>query len=380
VELEARLGIGLPPSYRSFLRTTNGWRRATRAIDRLRKTHEVRWFRAENRDWIAAYASAARFDPQGEMSDAEYFAYGPQAVHEFRQSHLKETLQISDVGDSAVYLLNPQVISKDGEWEAWFLANWLPGIHRYRSFWELAQAEYHSFTGMDWEQSAGVLGKLPDEYVGSPGSAKRHRRKGRRQEAKALGRRLSEWTVHELLDLLRQTDVPQFREELAEILGRLGDPQAVDPLMAMVGEESQASVSAIYALRRIAPDRLSEPLLELLRKRHFFAFPAAATMLAEMQDDRAVPVLVEILKDPRPDAQHRAEYVGVDLARFREAGFDALVALLTSHEAFVRRRAARGLSACKHAAARDVFRALQDDLDADVRQIAEAALGCSASF
>jgi hypothetical protein len=45
-------------------------------------------------------------------------------------------------GDSAVYLLNPQVVSEDGEWDAWFFANWLPGATRYRSFAEMILKEY----------------------------------------------------------------------------------------------------------------------------------------------------------------------------------------------------------------------------------------------
>jgi hypothetical protein len=33
------------------------------------------------------------------------------------------------------------VVTPDGEWEAWFFANWLPGANRYRSFWEMLQTE-----------------------------------------------------------------------------------------------------------------------------------------------------------------------------------------------------------------------------------------------
>lgn len=52
---------------------------------------------------------------------------------------------ISAVGDSAVYLLNPEVRTPSGEWEAWFFANWNPGACRYRSFWEMMQRECQSF-------------------------------------------------------------------------------------------------------------------------------------------------------------------------------------------------------------------------------------------
>ncbi|MER6977287.1 hypothetical protein [Streptomyces carpinensis] len=44
-----------------------------------------------------------------------------------------------------VYLLNPCVVTSDGEWEAWYLAHWLPGAVRYRSFWDLMNDEYKSF-------------------------------------------------------------------------------------------------------------------------------------------------------------------------------------------------------------------------------------------
>jgi hypothetical protein len=59
----------------------------------------------------------------------------------FRREYLQTALQISDVGDSAVVLLNPKVVTPEGEWETWFFANWLPGAIRYRSFGEWLAAE-----------------------------------------------------------------------------------------------------------------------------------------------------------------------------------------------------------------------------------------------
>jgi hypothetical protein len=37
------------------------------------------------------------------------------------------------------------VVFADGEWEAWFFANWLPGASRYRSFAEMMEAERQNF-------------------------------------------------------------------------------------------------------------------------------------------------------------------------------------------------------------------------------------------
>src|SRR5882672_5195623 len=141
---EKRLKIQLPPSYRDFLRVSNGWRNTTNFINRVRGTQEINWFRKTNRDWVDAYAGPMSWGDAEDISDNDYFGYG-KFIQEFKPAHLKETLQISEEGDAAVYLLNPQVISKDGEWEAWFLANWLPGVHRYRSFLEMMQADYHQF-------------------------------------------------------------------------------------------------------------------------------------------------------------------------------------------------------------------------------------------
>jgi len=62
-------------------------------------------------------------------------------------------LTISEPGDSAIFLLNPEVVDANGEWEAWFFANWYPGAARYRSFWDLMQEELKSLV-REREESA----------------------------------------------------------------------------------------------------------------------------------------------------------------------------------------------------------------------------------
>jgi hypothetical protein len=42
--------------------------------------------------------------------------------------------------DNGDYLLIPRVVT-DGEWEAWHLANFLPGASRFRSFADLMSDE-----------------------------------------------------------------------------------------------------------------------------------------------------------------------------------------------------------------------------------------------
>jgi hypothetical protein len=142
-QAEARLGVRLPPSYRSFLRVSNGWRHVSHFIDRLLPTFEIRWFSENNQDWIDAYVGPSRGLPY--LSDEEYLVYGDgQDPCKFRVEYLQTTLEISGVGDSAVYLLNPHTITPDGEWEAWSFANWYPGAYRFRSFADLLERDYKS--------------------------------------------------------------------------------------------------------------------------------------------------------------------------------------------------------------------------------------------
>jgi hypothetical protein len=372
-QAENRLKIALPPSYRAFLRISNGWLRTTFAIERIWGTQEIDWFRKKHRDWISCYLAPSSFEAREETPDEEYFTY--ERAEDFRTRHLRETLQISEVGDSAVLLLNPQVITKDGEWEAWFFANWLPGVWRYRSFLEMMQAEYNSFIEGDWKQPTGLIGDLPNEYVGSPGSAKRHlRKRTKRREPKVLGRRLHDWTVDELVEMLQRTDFPPFREEIAVILGKLGDPRAIEHLIAISNEDTSASVTAIYALRRLAPECLAETLLELVKKRHFCTFHAAAILLAEMGEERAVSPLVDVLRDSRLEARHQAEYVGQTIASFGPSGFDALVKLLKSEQPFIRLRAVTGLICARHPNIRHVLESLLHDSEPRIREMATMRL------
>jgi hypothetical protein len=142
--LEARLGVRLPASYREFLATTNGWRETGYFIWELWPTSKVDWFAVNNQDWIDAYTEPARGEPP--LAEKQHRVYGKeQNCCVFRVEYLQSALQISEHGDSAVYLLSPEVRTRSGEWEAWFFANWCPGARRYRSFWEMMHEELRSF-------------------------------------------------------------------------------------------------------------------------------------------------------------------------------------------------------------------------------------------
>ncbi|MGI5136585.1 MULTISPECIES: SMI1/KNR4 family protein [unclassified Streptomyces] len=148
--LEDRLGTVLPASYRQFLLTSDGWLNTTSDIERILSAHEVGWTRDLDPDlvtvWIEAYGAAG-----ARVADEEYFIYGEaQDPVSIRPEYVPHTLKISHTPEATeVYLLNPCVVTAEGEWEAWFVAHWLPGAVRYQSFWDLMNDEYRRFRG-DW--------------------------------------------------------------------------------------------------------------------------------------------------------------------------------------------------------------------------------------
>lgn len=167
---EARLNIRLPPSYREFLKVSNGWRQTTPFIYRVLAVEEIQWLRVRHPEWIASFKerfNKERLSPVQEaphastilngngmfhgysIPDAEYFIYGSeQDCSKIRLEYLDTSLVISERGESSIYLLNPNVIHGKGEWEAWFFGDWLPGADRYPSFLEMMMAEYRNFLEM----------------------------------------------------------------------------------------------------------------------------------------------------------------------------------------------------------------------------------------
>ena len=131
---EVRLGIRFPPSYRDFLNEANGFHKLGHFIYRLFRVEEVDWFRNLNPDWIEAYQFGDDCSREEHLSD-------PSNVVCFRRSYLGSCLQVSAEGDSAVVLLNPEVITDDGEGETWFFANWAPGAERFPTFLKYMEIE-----------------------------------------------------------------------------------------------------------------------------------------------------------------------------------------------------------------------------------------------
>lgn len=148
--LEDGLGTVLPASYRQFLLTSDGWLNTTSDVERILSAHEVGWTQDLDPHLVAGWTDA--YGATGaRITDEEYFVYGEaQDPVSIRPEYVPHTLKISHTPEATeVYLLNPCVVSVDGEWEAWFVAHWLPGAVRFQSFWDLMNHEYRRFRG-DW--------------------------------------------------------------------------------------------------------------------------------------------------------------------------------------------------------------------------------------
>ena len=139
--LENRLGKPLPTTYKNFLEAASGWIHITMFTQFL-PTEEINWFYETDKEWADMWEDASG-DLQ--ISDEDYFVYGPKQdpIH-IRSEYMKSCLKISTDQDGYVFLLNPEIISDDGEWEAWAFGTKLPGAYRYKNFEDLMRAEYET--------------------------------------------------------------------------------------------------------------------------------------------------------------------------------------------------------------------------------------------
>lgn len=143
-ELERRLLCKLPPSYRSFLATYNGFGPISFFIYDLCSTDEINWLAQEEPELVEMWEEDPIADDP-ELADHPYLLYdGNQFEGALRPGHMRQCLMVSHWGDAGFLALNPAQ-QHEGEWEAWHFANWRPGARRYRSFAELMRDSYQMY-------------------------------------------------------------------------------------------------------------------------------------------------------------------------------------------------------------------------------------------
>src|SRR5688572_19945783 len=117
IKHEERLQIKLPPSYKEFLKTSNGFKQLNTYVWDILPLDKINWLKSFDPSFYELYATEHK--DSFNASDEEYFVYGEnQSSTDFRSKYLIESLAVSSWGDAAIVLLNPNV--KFGEeWEAW---------------------------------------------------------------------------------------------------------------------------------------------------------------------------------------------------------------------------------------------------------------------
>ena len=140
---EIHLGTNLPPSYKAFIETINGFKQLSCFVWDILPIEKIDWLKNVDPGLVEVYT--VMFKDEFETTDEEYFVYGEeQQPTTFRSSYFESCLAVSGYGDATILLLNPEI--KFGEeWEAWMYAPWNLGLNRYQSFEQLMIGEFEGY-------------------------------------------------------------------------------------------------------------------------------------------------------------------------------------------------------------------------------------------
>ncbi|MGW0845730.1 SMI1/KNR4 family protein [Streptomyces sp. NPDC002787] len=129
--MEERLGRRMPPSYREFLKVSDGWRHAGGFVWLLAGTEDARWHNDES-------GLASLFE---EYLDEDA---GPE---ERREADLwRRGLQLDVESDITHVLMDPDDVDEDGEWAVYTWASWrAEPPERHDSFLEFMREMYREF-------------------------------------------------------------------------------------------------------------------------------------------------------------------------------------------------------------------------------------------
>lgn len=131
--MENRLGRAMPPSYREFLRVSDGWRHAGAFVWKLVSTREAHW----------------HDDAMGLGEDFDEF-WGEEDNPEEVRAQVglwSRALQLDVESDITFVLLDPQDVGPDGEWAVRVWASWRAegDPERYPSFAAFMVAMHQEF-------------------------------------------------------------------------------------------------------------------------------------------------------------------------------------------------------------------------------------------
>lgn len=121
--------------------------------------------------------------------------------------------------------------------------------------------------------------------------------KGSDKDFAQLRRSGSHQAVIPLLEVLKNRHHKNLGNAIHE-LGKLGDGQAVDPLIMRLRDSTYAifHTGIVSALEELNDDRAVEPLIEALDSKEFGVRKAAISALGKLGDSRSVEPLIELLR------------------------------------------------------------------------------------
>ncbi|MGW1622700.1 SMI1/KNR4 family protein [Streptomyces sp. NPDC002172] len=226
-ELEERLGHRLPPSYRSFLAVSDGWRHAGGFVWVLAGTGQARWHED---------AAGLSEDFPGELDD------DPTPEDELLAGMWGRALQLDVESDALYVLLDPGDVDDAGEWAVYTWAPWHADVPTrygsFRTFMETMYREFHHLWAGDSQQGGPVFDNATTRALDASVSAARLDALGGRYEqaaaalaeAVAYGRPRAKGLHDQIRRLLGETYLVSFR-------GLTADPVYVPEIVPVLAAE-----------------------------------------------------------------------------------------------------------------------------------------------
>ncbi|MEU8773560.1 SMI1/KNR4 family protein [Streptomyces sp. NPDC048606] len=198
--MESRLGRAMPPSYREFLRVSDGWRHAGAFVVRLAGTREAHW----HDDAMGLGEGFDAFWGEEENSEETRAQVGLWS----------RALQLDVESDATFVLLDPQDVGPDGEWAVRVWASWRAADpERYPSFAAFMIAMHQEFHTLAPERSGEDGPAFENDTTRAQDAAVARARtealSGRHEEATARlaeARKYGRPYAHELLHQIAQLD------------------------------------------------------------------------------------------------------------------------------------------------------------------------------
>ncbi|MEV8036148.1 SMI1/KNR4 family protein [Streptomyces sp. NPDC086182] len=248
--MEERLGLRMPPSYREFLKVTDGWRHAGEFVWLLAGTENARWHNDES----------GLADMYEEFLDEDA---GPEARRE--AGMWRRALQLDVESDITHVLMDPEDVDEDGEWAVYTWASWRAAPpERYANFLEFMRDMHREFHRLRAGQGDGEpefandttrrLDTLVEEAGPAVLSGGWERAVKALDEAKEYGRPRAAGLGDQIRRLLGETYMVYFE-------GLVTDPryapELLPPLVAEHARSSQDDSTLTFHLRGAGEDVVS---------------------------------------------------------------------------------------------------------------------------